>query len=88
MTATGSQRPRPDLQAVEQITDRHGTRLPRPVLKGLFTPETARDYVARHHGPCKASAFRIADLVWEPRYAMWVAPSDIQAETAEPEAGL
>jgi hypothetical protein len=77
--------PRPDLQAVEQIADRHGRPLPRPVLKGLFAPAVARDYVARHHGPAPVSAFRVADLVREPGTGRWVAPSDLQPE---PEAQL
>lgn len=68
----------PDLRAVERIADLDGNPLPRPVLKGLFTPETARDYVARHHGPYKAEAFRIAELVQDPRYGRWVAPGDLE----------
>lgn len=78
--------PRPDLQAVEQVADRHGNPLARPVLKGLFAPEVARDYVGRHHGPSKASAFRVADLVREPGTGRWVAPSDIRPEPAAPKA--
>lgn len=91
MTAedTHGGRSRPNLLAVEQTADLNGSPLPRPILKGLFTPEAARDYVAHHHGPYKASAFRIAELVWEPRYSRWVAPGDIQPENSpEPEAGL
>jgi hypothetical protein len=87
-----TENPYPNLRAVERIADLDGNPLPRPVLKGLFTPETARDYVARHHGPYKAEAFRIAELVQDPRYGRWVAPGDLeptsrpQITQAEPEA--
>jgi hypothetical protein len=72
-----------NFRAVERIADRSGNPLPRPVLKGLFTPEVAQEYVARHHGPYPVTAFRISELVPD-RYGIWVAPSYLEPADQEP----
>ena len=53
--------------AVDQIADRDGNPLPHPIRKGVFsTPEVAREYASKRHGPYPGSAFQVAQL-WQER---------------------